>query len=350
MISTTETKPHLTQHRTNPFSGLVYSRAVALEKRDTSVIIRSEDDYEAQLRGKIHSIFCSVYQNSSTAEYHIRNPVFAPLTADLRIDHRSGAQIFVEIKTSHAKVEELWRGGRKFSHVARSLRQSKAIFQCSAPWDYLFTLLDRQDRDDGLQRAIMINKDDIPENFWHSEGDDQGWLSCEFPDSNFLDMHTVDLNRPAAVIVQRIKRIMGDTGNGPKKATKSSADIRASAGPLPWSLMSTTVQLTDSNDEGGDNDEEEGLIAEGRTTELTDAEGDPDVTPEDGLASSATPTTGRAQKRDGERVLEQASTRRTQLLRRADNLQNEQYFIPILRECRRRYVQITPMRAQLTCD
>lgn len=300
----------LTNCSKNPYSGIEYQRSITFETHPFSTLQTASRTPENDVKFTLWQKFKQAYGEENST-YAVRNPVIAPLTSDLRIDHASGTQIFVEIKHAHASVVNLPGGRQKLSHLSKSRRISAGIFTMFVPWDYIMTFTTEVE-------GYLICKDDIPDNFWHQLGT-EGRVSVEFDDHTFLDARRIRLDAANDGLVQRIERIIQQNGNSPVKATLSPTDILEKAGPCPWSYLKSIdgADLTEAD-------------VPDNVSEEDDEPGESEASVDDEAEANAGDQGAHGWLRKG------LVARKLQNYRGQEMTQNERYFVALLKECRRR--------------
>lgn len=203
-----------------------------METRSFDVIC-PPDDPEIKLRYRIWKAFEDFGGDGRhIPEYRMRNTICCPWTSDIRLDHKSGTSIFIELKEKHARVSA---DQKTFSHLASGLNMpGKGIFTFRAPWDYILTMVD----DD---TGYLMIKEDIPKDWWHNYPGGDGWLTHVYPNNVLLSSRRVSLNQPAWDIVRNIRRIIIGTripGDPPVKSRMTAKDICRLAGPCHMALLS----------------------------------------------------------------------------------------------------------------
>lgn len=164
----------------------------------------------------------------------MKNPTYAPVTTDIRLDHSSGVQVFVDLKNNSAKVEDLSTGQQRLSHPQVDSWYNRPVFTFRAAWDYILTMIDDN-------KGYLLIRDDLPTTFWHQLPDGQGYIHHDFANKTFLLERLVLFDRPDSEVVTDICRILKGTGksweDGPLKATLSAEEIYPGAGPCPPELL-----------------------------------------------------------------------------------------------------------------
>lgn len=226
-----------------------------------------------------------------TGEYRVNNALCSPWTSDIRLDHKSGTSVLIELKEQHARVSE---DGNSLSHLQYALGGlSKGIFTFRAPWDYLLTMADED-------TGYLIRKEDIPKAFWHQDPGRGGWLTDQCG-RDFLQRRRVDLNSTYAEIAHRIGWILRGVrvpGDPPVRSALTAKDIIRFAGPCPLDLLVSEERMAKFGLEDDDDGADDVRIRQGG-------------------------------------FVEQAVEERVKLSGGLDAVMDAQLFIPIMDECRR---------------
>ena len=190
------------------------------------------NDTEARLRSKIWKAFDDVGKGQDPPQLLLRNSVICPYTSDVRIDHYDGAKIIIELKTLHARVEDLGNQQVRFSHKAKALDYDTGIFVYSAPWDYIFTTTSENE-------GYLLSKDTIPTSFWHRDPGQDNWMSHNMAIGE-LNKYRIELTGTSDNIVRQFRKVLCGTDNLPTptliESRLTAADIIRTAGPCPPGL------------------------------------------------------------------------------------------------------------------
>ncbi|KAK5198017.1 hypothetical protein LTR92_002262 [Exophiala xenobiotica] len=235
----------------NPYSRLEYRPEASVQTRPFRAIF-PQDNPELVLRYKIWKAFDDFAKVAGwTTQYRINNALCSPWTSDIRLDHKGGTSVLIELKEQHAKVSE---DGQSLSHLQYALGGlSKGIFTFRAPWDYLFTMVTEN-------VGYLILKEDIPTTFWHQDPGRDGWLTHRYGEE-FLQHRRVDLSSTDTDIVFTIDRIVRGVripGDPPVQSRLTAKDIIELAGPCPVGLLVSEERMARlglaDDDRGADED------------------------------------------------------------------------------------------------
>ena len=269
-------------------------------------------DYEEGVKHKVWKAFRGGFAKGES-KYTVRNPHYAPITADLRLDHIDGQSILVEVKSGLATVKNLPQGRQELLHDTRWTKVGKMIFHMFVPWDYLLALVSEDE-------GYMICKDDIPDTFWHNEGNANGKVSHEFPDHSFLDSRRIRFDVSDAVLARGIQRVIQGDRDAPRSAMLQPEDIEKNAGPCSFEFLRGMIR-----EEGAEVDLEE-TEEEQETAETADAEAE-DLGAEDA---------GDTNQRKGQQFATESRSARIRLAKGVEFSQDSVVFDALQIECRRR--------------
>lgn len=287
-----------------------------------------------KLRKQLHEAL-----QEANGDISAHQPDYAPLTSDVRIDHKStNTSVFVEIKVGCFEEETMEDGAVRFKHLARTAGQLRgsAIFTFRAGWDWLLTVSAEG------KEGFLINKDDIFgwSSFWHN---DSSWLTHDFEaNDDFLQKRKIILNSHITEVATKftsiIKGFPEDSASdaAPLPATVTPQDIWKAYGPCPVPLFLATEPVREDMDAMEDEDnlgeeleallqDEEEVESEGQDaadSEQEDADDDNDGVDTEMWRSKVqtSTTTGRQRIHAG---------------RGGDNDRNGQLFNLIMDECYR---------------
>lgn len=275
-------------------------------------------DTEARFRARLWNKFKSAYTNE-VPTLSMSHPAYSPVTADVRFEHVDGGEVFVEIKRRAAKTRNLAGGRQRLRHSARTYGGYGAIFHMFVPWDYLLTM---ETEDEGY----LICKDDIPQAFWHAEGDNEGMLTAEFNSQGFLTKRKIDLNAPDRTFVRRFQNLMSTDDGHLKKATFLPADIERIAGPCPIELLKQSVRVRDNSDVP-----EEGAMLDDGQVNPEDDEDNAALEVEEGGQDEGDATA----QPDGKGAWTMGTLKARQRLQKGSGLsRDQQLFLPLMQQCR----------------
>lgn len=302
----------------NPFSGLDYEKPTSLSVQPFR-LLTNLGDREAMLRFRIWTAFQNVANTQVPPEFLMRNPIIAPYTSDMRLDHINGTSVFIEIKTKHARVETLQSGRQNFFHEHRALGKGIPIFTFRAPWDYFLTMTNDDE-------GYLLKKEDIPVEFWHKDIDNREPLVHQFPDDVFLRRRRILLTWTSHDIVRAFRRVICGSATNPHaqpgRTQMTAEDIYRVAGPCPreW-LNAKYVARSDEEVEVApaftDNDDAEDTVVDREDGDDPDEE------------------TAAAAPWRGTKFITRAAQARYRVQGGVSDIQDAQLIIPLMERCRK---------------
>ena len=131
------------------------------------------------------------------------------MLGDFKLTHRStGEHSHVEAKAMHCKVQRT--GSPSLWHAQTSLPSpDRAIFTWNAPWDYLWSHVNRYPGDSGPPQALFVPRDKIPKSWWNVPVSQERQVWLEWPADHPWAFDEFLVGRaPAARLVHDMEKIL----------------------------------------------------------------------------------------------------------------------------------------------